>query len=218
MLLNMWMIWRYSLRLSLQQQYTYFHKSTLRRLTDSLISSQHPERLTSEANDWPFIWPSSHNHKLTLSSHGQSLDPKNEKISVGDQVLQHWTHLCTISPHPCTHPVVLICYAPGGMLTKWLISLCCLRLGTRRATLPPPAAFTLSKGHSNTLNKLKIKVHLEGQLAQRHALSVFTIVEAANQNVHALKNVGRPGLIWNVWYHHHHNPVLNKSLEMPGWM
>lgn len=113
---------------------------------------------------------------------------KMKRFLSGDQVFQHWTQLCTISPHPCTHPVVLICYAPGGMLTKWLISLCCLQLATQRAPLPPSAACTLSKGPlKHTLNKLKIKVHLEGQLAQPHAFSVFTIVEAANQNVHALK-------------------------------
>lgn len=82
---------------------------------------------------------------------------------------------------------------------------------------PPPSSSVhpLKGPLKHTLNKLKIKVHLEGQLAQPHAFSVFTIVKAANQNVHALKNVGRPGLI--VWYCHH-NPVLTTSQEMPRWM
>lgn len=42
-----------------------------------------------------------------------------------------------------THPTVVICYAPGGMLTKWLISLCCLQTG--EATLPPLQQRTRSR-------------------------------------------------------------------------
>lgn len=212
------MIWWYSLWLSLQQPYIYFHKSTPRRLIDWLISSQHPDRLTSKANDWPFIRLSNYNHKLTLSSHSQSPDPKNERISVWRSSVPALNTLMYNMSTPMHTP------CGANLLCSWwnvdqMAYIPLLSPTWDSESHPPPSSSVhpLKGPLKHTLNKLKIKVHLEGQLAQPHAFSVFTIVEAANQNVHALKNVGRAGLIWNVSYHHH-NPVLNMSQEMPGWM
>lgn len=95
-----------------------------------------------------------------------------------------------------THPTVVICYAPGGMLTKWLISLCCLQTG--EATLPPhpsppPAAYTLSQGTwtswegnwqlfyelsvSYTSPKKKTTFKNQGEIHKKFTSTIFLILQ-----------------------------------------
>lgn len=79
------------------------------------------------------------NLKLAVSSHSWLLAAWKSSIQVRKSCVWAvhtcvWTHMNNVS-HPTTHThtphaTVVICYAPGGMLTKWLISLCCLRLWT----------------------------------------------------------------------------------------
>lgn len=78
----------------------------------------------------------------------------------------------------CTHPVALICYAPGGMLTKWLISLLCLQLETLGSHPSPSRRVHRLKGPLKH-TPCKIKVYEKGKLAQLCAFSILTLTGQA---------------------------------------
>lgn len=209
-------------------QWFHFSKYYLLALTQNLDWKSPlvlPEARSKPVDSLPFIWTSKHNHGPTLSSDNRWLDSEKKKGMKGflaeGQALQN-TYVRYLHGRGVNTPcganlfcswwnVDQMAYIPPPSPT-WNFG---------EPPFPPPAACTVSEGHSNTL-PVKSKSAKKGKLAQPCAFLGFTLTKPsrADQNGRLTLEafVPRTGWkrIWNVWCHH--SPVLNRSQETPGRM